>query len=68
MAVSSFSPSPEVPVIGGSAGREFVALFLFDEHGRFFEANIDDLGTRAELDQQHAPAVFTSSGSQSLVR
>lgn len=53
-----FLTSPFVPAIGGSAGREFVALFLFDEHGRFLEARIDDLGTRAELDQQRASSAY----------
>jgi len=53
-----FLTSPFVPAIGGSAGREFVALFLFDEHGRFLEARIDDLGTRAELDKQRASSVY----------
>jgi hypothetical protein len=53
-----FLTTPFVPAIGGSSGREFVALYLFDEHGRFLEARVDDLGTRAELDQQHAQAVF----------
>lgn len=53
-----FLTTPFVPAIGGSAGREFVALFLFDEHGRFLEARIDDLGTRAELDQHRASSVY----------
>ena len=48
-----FLTTPFVPAIGGSAGREFVALYLFDKHGRFFEAKIDDLGTRAQLDEDH---------------
>lgn len=50
--------SPFVPATGGSAGREFVALFLFDERGRFLEARIDDLGARAELDAQYASRVY----------
>src|SRR5213083_3094538 len=53
-----FLTSPFVPAIGGSAGREFVALFLFDEHGQFLEARRDDLGTRAELDMQRASSVY----------
>ena len=53
-----FLTTPFVPAMGGSAGREFVALYLFDKRGRFLEAWIDDLGTRAELDQQRARAVF----------
>src|ERR1700740_2317943 len=53
-----FLTSPFVPAIGGSAGWEFVALFFVDEHGRFLEAHIDDLGTRAEMDIQHASDVY----------
>src|SRR5690348_4096907 len=53
-----FLTSPFVPAMGGSAGREFVALFLFDDQGRFLEARIDDLGTRAELDQQRASRIY----------
>ena len=53
-----FLTSPFVPAIGGSTGREFVALFLFDKHGGFLEANIDDLGTRAGLDQLRASGVY----------
>lgn len=46
-----FLTTPFVHAIGGSAGREFVALYLFDAKGRFREARIDDLGTRAELEE-----------------
>ncbi len=53
-----FLTTPFVPATGGSAGREFVALFLFDKSGRFLEAHIDDLGTRAELNQQQATSLF----------
>jgi len=49
-----FLTTPFVPAIGGSAGREFVAVYLFDAQGRFLEARIDDLGTRAELDLERA--------------
>jgi len=53
-----FLTTPFVPAFGGTAGREFVALFLFDEHGRFLEARIDDLGTRAEFDKQGANIIY----------
>ncbi len=53
-----FLTTPFVPAIGGSAGREFVALFLFDEYGQFLEARIDDLGTRAELDRKRASTIY----------
>ena len=42
----------------GSSGREFIALYLFDEGGKFLEAQIDDMGTRAQLDQGRARSVF----------
>lgn len=45
-----FLTTPFIQAIGRSAGREFIALFLFDKRGRFLEARIDDLGTRGELD------------------
>ena len=53
-----FVTSPFVPAIGGSAGREFVAVYLFDKRGQFLEARIDDMGTRAELDEPRARAMF----------
>jgi hypothetical protein len=53
-----FLTTPFVPAMGGDAGREFVALYLFDKHGRFLEARIDDMGTRAELDEQRARSTF----------
>ena len=53
-----FLTTPFVPAIGGTTGREFVALFLFDKHGRFLEARIDDLGTRADLNQQRASSIY----------
>jgi hypothetical protein len=53
-----FITSPFVPAIGGSAGREFLAVYLFNNRGRFLEARIDDLGTRAELDYDDAKAMF----------
>ena len=53
-----FLTTPFIPAIRGNAGKEFVALFLFDKYGQFVEARIDDLGTRAELDKQQAMNVF----------
>jgi hypothetical protein len=53
-----FLTTPFVPAIGGKAGREFVALFLFGDDGKFLEARIDDLGTRAELDQKRASSIY----------
>jgi hypothetical protein len=54
-----FLTTPFVPAMDSEAGREFVALFLFDKRGSFLEARIDDMGV---------PAVYSSSGSQSLDR
>ena len=52
-----FLTSPFIPAVG-APGREFVALFLFDEHGRFLEAHIDYLGIRAHLDQPQASRIY----------
>ena len=53
-----FLTTPFIPAIGGHPGREFVALYLFDKSGRFLEAKIDDMGTRAALDEQRAKGIF----------
>lgn len=53
-----FLTTPFVPATGTHAGREFVALYLFDKRGGFLEARIDDLGTRAKLDAERARRVF----------
>jgi hypothetical protein len=45
-----FLTHPFVPATDGHAGREFLALYLFDAQGALIEARIDDLGTRADLD------------------
>jgi hypothetical protein len=51
-----FATNPFVPAIGGSPGREFLALYLFDKDGALLDAQIEDLGTRAELDRDAARA------------
>ena len=53
-----FLTTPFVPAMDGEAGREFVALYLFDKRGRFLEARLDDLGPRAELDEARARSTF----------
>ena len=53
-----FLTTPFVPAMGDNAGREFVALFLFDEDGEFLEARIDDLGTRSGLDPEDARRIY----------
>lgn len=50
-----FLTTPFVPAVGGP-GREFIALYLFDPAGQLLEARIEDLGTRAELDEKSARA------------
>lgn len=37
------------PFTWGRQSREFLALYLFDEEGDLVDAQIDDLGTRADL-------------------
>lgn len=51
-----FLTNPFVPAIGGSAGREFLALYLFDKDGALLDAQIEDLGTRSEVDEADARA------------
>ncbi len=41
-----FLTSAFEPAMGESPGREFVALFLFDNDGTLIEDRIDELGTR----------------------
>jgi hypothetical protein len=47
-----FLTTPFEPAIGGRAGSEFVARYLFDPAGRLLEARIDDFGPRATLDDE----------------
>jgi hypothetical protein len=49
-----FLTTPFIPATRPGGGREFLALYLFDEEGNLLEARIDDLGTRAELDIDQA--------------
>ena len=53
-----FLTTPFIPAFGGNAGREFVALFLFDKNGHFLEVSIDDLGTRKGLNIERARSVY----------
>src|SRR5688572_27122986 len=53
-----FLTTPFVPASKADPGREFIAVFLFDRHGKFLEARIDDLGTRANMDKSRAQALF----------
>lgn len=53
-----FLTTPFVPATRGHAGREFMAMYLFDKCGALIDARVDDLGTRAELDKERALAIF----------
>ncbi len=52
-----FATSPFVPAMK-ELGREFLAVYLFHPDGRFKEAIIDDLGTRAAMDTDAAKQLF----------
>jgi hypothetical protein len=39
--------------MAGEDGCEFLALYLFDVNGKFIEARIDNLGPRANMDEDH---------------
>lgn len=51
-----FLTNPFVPARGDNAGREFLALYSFDKNGTLLDAQIEDLGTRSELDKEAARA------------
>ncbi|WP_439627476.1 hypothetical protein [Gemmata sp.] len=51
-----FLTNPFVPATGGEPGREFLALYLFDKAGALAGVRIEDLGTRAALDEDAARA------------
>jgi hypothetical protein len=53
-----FLTTPFEPAIGGRAGSEFVALYLFDQAGRLLEARIDDFGPRATLDDERCRTLY----------
>jgi hypothetical protein len=46
-----FLTNPFVPTFRGKAGREFLALYLFDLAGTLLDARIEDLGSREQLDE-----------------
>lgn len=45
-----FLTTPFVPAVGGRAGCEFIALYLFDRKGKLIEAVIESFGPRAIAD------------------
>jgi len=48
-----FLTTPFVPAaaVGTPTGREFLALYVFDEAGGLLSATIDDYGPRADMDE-----------------
>lgn len=46
--------TPFVPAVGGEAGREFRAIYLFDAKGTLVEARIDELGRHSEFERDRA--------------
>lgn len=52
-----FLTAPFVPATR-DAGREFIALYIFDGQGNLLEARIDDLGPRATVDRAQATEIF----------
>ena len=53
-----FATTPFVPASRVEAGREFIAVYLFDPKGGLLEARIEDLGPRAQVDDLHARRLF----------
>ena len=53
-----FVTTPFVPTTSNEAGREFIAVYLFDSEGALIEARIDDLGPRASVDVDSAKDLF----------
>jgi hypothetical protein len=53
-----FLTTPFVGAYGKEAGREFIALYLFNNYGELLEAQIDDLGTRKALDKTKARLLY----------
>lgn len=49
-----FVTTPFIAARRDEAGREFLAVFLFDSSGKFSEARIDDLGPRSALNREEA--------------
>jgi len=53
-----FLTTPFEPAIAGRKGSEFVALFIFDREGNLLDAQIDDFGPRAGLDDAARRACY----------
>ncbi len=59
-----FLTTPFVPNLGDNPGRDFIALYLFDDTGDFLEARINDLGPRATLDKERASELYQNRLSE----
>ncbi|HBN78277.1 MAG TPA: hypothetical protein DD473_21185 [Planctomycetaceae bacterium] len=46
--------TPFVPAYGDERGCEFIALYTFSIDGKLLEAQIDNLGSRSELNKEEA--------------
>ena len=53
-----FVTTPFIPAVGGDPGREFIAAYIFDQHGKITDALIDDLGSRGKLDPDQAHKIL----------
>jgi hypothetical protein len=49
-----FGTTPFLPASENDAGREFIAVYLFDARGALLDAHVDDLGPRGKLDEDRA--------------
>lgn len=53
-----FLTTPFEPAIGGRAGAEFIALYVFSDTGKLVDARIDELGPRSKLDNAKARRLY----------
>jgi len=53
-----FLTTPFEPASSSNPGCEYAALFMFDSAGEFLDAKIESFGARAEIDRDHAQAVY----------
>jgi hypothetical protein len=53
-----FLTTPFEPAVGGRAGSEFIAMYLFDATGQLLEARIDDFGPRAGVDVEKCRQLY----------
>ncbi|MGI8905213.1 MAG: hypothetical protein ACR2IE_01840 [Candidatus Sumerlaeaceae bacterium] len=67
-----FLTEPFVPATSAEQGREFLALYLFDQSGKLLNAEIRDLGTRGNVAdsgcQETRDGLLTSLGTTEFAR